>query len=188
MKKLLTLSTICIITSLLFSSCRSNMSITKRHYTGGYYIAHNKGKQKVTPAKEEKTVQGKPNASVYSLQTPTEQNVQSGYSVQGPVAENNATVASNQKRQAKTTPLKNTDRLKRLIAINPIVQIKHIITPKKVVIDDERRGLSLFWVVILIILILWALGFLGGYIFGGLINLLLLIAAILIVLWLLRII
>lgn len=51
---------------------------------------------------------------------------------------------------------------------------------------DSSEGLSLFWIVILIILILWAIGFIGGSI-GGLINLLLLVALILLILWLLRV-
>jgi hypothetical protein len=53
----------------------------------------------------------------------------------------------------------------------------------------ERDGLSLFWVIILIIIILWAFGFaFGGWGLGPLINLLLLVALILLILWLLRII
>jgi hypothetical protein len=50
-------------------------------------------------------------------------------------------------------------------------------------------ALSLIWIVILVLLILWALGLLaGGWGLGGLINILLVIALILLILWLLRII
>jgi len=47
--------------------------------------------------------------------------------------------------------------------------------------------LSLLWIVIIILLVLWALGLISGN-FGGLIHLLLVIALILLILWLLRII
>jgi len=47
--------------------------------------------------------------------------------------------------------------------------------------------LSLLWVIVIILIVLWALGLLVGD-FGGLIHLLLLIALILFILWLLRII
>jgi hypothetical protein len=51
---------------------------------------------------------------------------------------------------------------------------------------DEAR--SLFWIVILVLLILWALGIISGsFGLGILFNLLLLIALILLILWLLRI-
>ncbi|NNM94984.1 MAG: lmo0937 family membrane protein [Bacteroidia bacterium] len=56
--------------------------------------------------------------------------------------------------------------------------------------DNHSRGdgLSLFWLIILIILIVWAIGLLaGGFGLGGLINILLVIALILLILWLLRI-
>ena len=52
--------------------------------------------------------------------------------------------------------------------------------------DRNGDGLSLFWVVILIVLVLWALGLLAGL--GGLINILLVIALVLLILWLLEII
>ena len=52
----------------------------------------------------------------------------------------------------------------------------------------ESDGLSLFWIIILVILILWALGLLsGGWGLGGFINILLIIALILLILWLLRV-
>lgn len=49
-------------------------------------------------------------------------------------------------------------------------------------------GLSLFWVIILILLIFWAIGLAsGGFGMGGLINVLLVIALILLILWLLQV-
>jgi hypothetical protein len=52
--------------------------------------------------------------------------------------------------------------------------------------DDE---LSLLWIVILVLLIVWAAGLIGGgWGLGGLINILLVIALVLLILWLLRVI
>ena len=51
--------------------------------------------------------------------------------------------------------------------------------------QTERDGLSLFWIIILVILILWALGF--GFGVGDIIHVLLVIALVLLILWLLRI-
>lgn len=39
----------------------------------------------------------------------------------------------------------------------------------------------MFWTVVLILLVLWALGLVGGYAFGGLIHLLLAVALIVVV-------
>lgn len=55
--------------------------------------------------------------------------------------------------------------------------------------SGDRDSLSLLWIVILVILILWAIGWgFGGFGLGGLIHVLALIALILLILWLLRII
>ncbi|MBK6834313.1 MAG: lmo0937 family membrane protein [Bacteroidetes bacterium] len=56
-------------------------------------------------------------------------------------------------------------------------------------VASSGDGLSLLWIVILVLLILWALGLIsGGFGLGGFINILLVIALILLILWLLRII
>ena len=44
----------------------------------------------------------------------------------------------------------------------------------------------MLWTIILILLILWLLGFIGGYTFGGLIHILLVIALVVIVVRLLQ--
>jgi hypothetical protein len=55
-------------------------------------------------------------------------------------------------------------------------------------INRDGDGLSLFWLVILILLILWAIGLAsGGFGLGGLINVLLVIALVLLILWLLEV-
>jgi hypothetical protein len=44
----------------------------------------------------------------------------------------------------------------------------------------------MFWTVVLILLVLWALGLVGGYAFGGLIHLLLAVALIVVVIRLIQ--
>src|ERR1035437_145647 len=100
MKKLITFSAICIVASILLSSCGSNMSITKRHYNNGYYVSYSDGKQAVFTPKE-KEVQSKTSEALNSVQDQTEQNTKSEYSEQSPATDNNVTVASNEKAQRK---------------------------------------------------------------------------------------
>ncbi len=78
------------------------------------------------------------------------------------------------------TPIKNIKLIKKL----SLKSMKKS-TPAPIV----GEALSLLWIVILVLVILWLLGFItGGFGLGGLIHLLLLIALILLILWLLRII
>jgi len=51
--------------------------------------------------------------------------------------------------------------------------------------NTDGHGLSFFWIVILVVLIIWALGL--GFGLGGLINVLLVIALVLLILWLLEV-
>lgn len=194
MKKVISFSAICILTSILFSSCKSNLSVTKRHYNNGYYIAHSTGKHiSLTPKEEVKIVQTKTKKSLYAAQSQVEQTTISGYSEKIPVTGNNVITASAKKIQSKTISQKNAKQtLKHKIKLieNPIAQLKHRLSETKKVSNDssDKDGLSLFWIIILVILILWAIGFFeGGFGLGALINLLLLVALILFILWLLRI-
>jgi len=164
------------------------MSITKRHYNSGYYIAHSKGKQPVNAPKEE-VAQIKTKRILYV--TPNEPQTISGYPQGNVAADNNVAMASNENRVKTESHLKTKQSLhqKAAIALTPVKQVKSVLYDVKKISADERDGLSLFWIVILVILILWAIGFLsGGFGLGGFINLLLLVALILLILWLIRII
>ena len=193
MKKLITFSAVCFIASILFSSCSSNLSIAKRHFNNGYYIAYSNGKQAVhTPKEEEKVVQTKIIQPLYSVQNKIEQNTIVGYSDQSALAGNNDIVASNGKVKHKSISQRTIKQaLKQKIKFfeDPTLEITNTQFETNKVRSDssDNEGLSLFWVVILIILVLWALGFWGFGLVSGLINLLLLIALILLILWLLRI-
>jgi len=193
MKKIITFSTICIIASIFFSSCSSNLSVAKRHFNNGYYVAYSTSKQVVhTPKEEEKLLQNKTRKPLYSLQNKTEQNAIEEYSDQSTTGSSDV-VASNENTQHKAIPQRSTKQaLKQKIKIieNTSPKIKHVFFKTQEIhsVSSDNEGLSLFWLVILVILILWALGLLaGGFGLGGLINLLLLIALILLILWLLRI-
>ncbi|MDP2387808.1 MAG: DUF5670 family protein [Bacteroidota bacterium] len=196
MKKIITLSTVCIILSLLFSSCGSNTSLTKRHYNKGYYIAHTKGKHKVAAEKkDEKIAQLKiKEASVIDAsKVKTQQNSIAEYKVSNPIAENKTLVASNGRTPIVfNTHIVSKHPVKQVPTFNlfPIKDVKHSIFSKKRVspVMHDGDGLSLFWIIILVLLILWAFGLLGGgWGLGIFINVLLVIALILLILWLLRI-
>jgi len=192
MKKIITFGVICIIASILFSSCRSNISITKRHYNKGYYVDFNNGKKVgLAPKEEEKVVQTKTSKPVYYSQDQAEQNTMGGYSGQSLIADNNVIAANNEKMQRNVISQQYTKQsLKPKIKEEPAAQIKRTLFETKKMSSNSYvgDGLSLFWVVILVILILWALGLLaGGFGLGGLINVLLVIALVLLILWLLRI-
>ncbi|HSY76434.1 MAG TPA: hypothetical protein VK890_06235, partial [Bacteroidia bacterium] len=77
MKKLITKSAICVSAAILFSSCMSNLSITKRHYNSGYYVEYSKGTPAgtTTAAKEEKTSQSKVCIPSIPEQAPAANNV-----------------------------------------------------------------------------------------------------------------
>lgn len=194
MKKLITFSAVCFIASILFSSCSSNLSIAKRHFNNGYYIAYSNGKQAVhTPKEEEKAVRTKTREPLYSVQNKIEQNTIVGYSDQNALTGKNDIVASNEKvkkhKSISQRTIKQALKPKIKFFEEPTPQITNTLFEANKVRSDssDHEGLSLFWVVILIILVLWALGFWGFGLVSGLINLLLLIALILLILWLLRI-
>ena len=195
MKKIITFSTVCIILSLLFSSCGSNTSLTKRHYNKGYYIAHTKGKHKVvTEKKDEKITQLKTKeASVIDAsKVKTQHNSIAEHKVSNPITENKTLVASTGRTPIVfNVHIVSKHPVKQVPTFNlfPVKENKHTIFNKKRVSPVSHDGhLSLFWIVILVLLILWALGLLGGgFGLGIFINVLLIIALILLILWLLRI-
>lgn len=195
MKKLITLSTICVIACILFSSCNSNLSITKRHYNNGYYVAYSNGKQIIPSSKEKgetKVIETDTVDPLYSLKKQSEQNTLIGYSEDGSIADDNDVVASNAKIQRKSISQKKIKQLlkpKAKILEYPASKINSPLFEGQKIksAPHAEDGLSLFWLVIVILLILWVLGLLVGG-FGGLLHILLVLALILFILWLLRLI
>lgn len=172
----------CLAGLVLISSCGTHNTLIKRHYMKGYYVAKQKDKQQATTtvaSNKEVKHDEDITANLHATLAPQE--------VNEPI------LASRTDKEILPTMKKvryhkaESQNAHRTIS-KPDVQLKEMVQLKKPVSSDSN-GLSLFWVVILIIVILWAIGFLaGGFGLGGLINLLLVVALILLILWLLRII
>ena len=193
MKKSFTFGTLCFVIAVLFSACNSNFSITKRHYNNGYYVENGKDKHVVAVSKEKQggeqttksaNVDEDQQLNIVSIQDADQRSVTDDkVSIQG------SEKTSNNSRSPK---MENEMKMKDSSPVfYPLTQIKSTFSKfkKNGRLHDDGEGLSLFWIVILIILILWALGVISaGFAIGSIINLLLLAALILLILWLLRII
>ena len=195
MKKLITRCTAFLIAGLFFTSCSSRMSIVKRHYNSGYYVSRSEKTSSDPDSREqgkceksaiEKGTVSNPDARQPATKTESDQ--QLSFMHEKIQQKSNSTVIADGKNplsaEAQATgiypsaaPFVLADTHKSPVSINKITKP-----------STERDGLSLFWLIIVILLILWVFGLLGGgWGLGILINLLLLIALILLILWLLRI-
>jgi hypothetical protein len=198
MKKLLTFCSICITASMLFSSCASNFSIMKRHYTNGYYVDYTGNNKTITSKTEDKVAQPATETKVNEPQYSEKQDQVSA----SPVSSNNDKTPSLLANEKKALSKINSHLANKQVLANKPGAVegsfaennKAVSESPKVVTgvadhdDGARAALSLFWLIIVIILILWLIGILaGGFGLGGLINLLLVVALILLILWLLRI-
>ena len=184
MKKLITYTTLCLIAILLIPSCKSKMGITKRHYMKGYYVSHSKTNSKtpIVKARPEQ-IQSDKMATVNVLSTKAKESL-INETVNATPKE--SIMASAFPKKGVTTYSESKAKYKK-IAINP--QVKEL---KQAILRSNsgthEDGLSLFWIIILVIFFLWLFGFLAeGFGLGGLINVLLIIALILLILWLLRV-
>jgi Flp pilus assembly protein TadB len=160
----------------------------KRHYNNGYYISHNKGKQTTIVSNDERKTAKLSKINILQA----EQALQKEETNNKTIAENSPLIVSNEKISYKTISKQHVKQLQAIqakIVEKRAEQMKHIVfeIPKNNNALPQRDELSLFWIIILAILILCAIGVLGGgFGLGGLIYLLLVVALILLVLWLLR--
>ena len=186
------LFSICIIASVLLASCKSSTSITKRHYNKGYYIAHAKN----SVAKPKQTARALPVKAhdIEQVQSSNAEEVVVSKIAQPVfVTDQNEVVTSLDKTERESiapTSLKKAFGLRSIHIQKPSAEVDK--NSGEAINNtahdgDDDDGLSLFGFIILLVLILWALGFLVGGL-GGIIHLLLVVALILLVLWLLRII
>ena len=184
MKAKLTYILACFAAIWLLASCNSRNTLMKRHYMKGYYLERSTAKH-IAPAQ----------ARVAAKAPVITQHKRIAPVTNEPIALAEAQAASAPKQaSASKANVKKSARLQKRPAVYSLVPVlpnirlsdsKQALNP--VVRDDD--GLSLFWAVILVIVILWAIGFLtGGFGLGNLIHLLLVVALILLILWLLRII
>lgn len=183
MKTKLTYILACFAAIWLLASCNSRNALMKRHYMKGYYFERGTAKHTMPlPRNVDKapvsvkhkrvvTATSEPLAAADVAEaTPTGQASTAVKSVKKPF------------RMRKHPPIYT------LVPVIPGIKAAESQQPLMPVVRDDD-GLSLFWAVILVVVILWAIGFLtGGFGLGNLIHLLLVVALILLILWLLRII
>lgn len=185
MKKLSTFISLSILSAIILSSCGHGLSVTKRRYTKGYYVSSQK--------KHPTTKNTLPSTSEQRLETlklvakPTEQvNTREKLQKNDAVTQAAASGKNQTARRIKNSHSVLPDILSSFSIQKPIKTIDKLIDTGKLHAGSDDDGLSLFWIIILIVLILWLLGFISGN-FGGIINLLLIIALILLILWLLKV-
>lgn len=215
MKRIFTLSVILVVTSLLLPSCGMHMTVAKRQHSKGYYVDISSDKklygkqaaQKETPETESrqeaiarheapvKTIAANETAEVAEINTVISEDETSKEETTEaavlPVAKHVREKShSREKPGIETVPAekKQGSDMKSLVnkKVNKFKQSSKEQVQK---MESSRRaagsGLSLFWIVILVLLILWALGYIGGL--GGFIHIALVVALILLILWLLGI-
>ncbi len=199
MKKLFKLGTTLLSITILLSSCGSSFTVMKRHYNSGYYVDYTESHKEITPKAEGRIPQPASVSSISVADAPVKQTGTSLNSAQS-VKEESRAISPNQRKESFKTNLVAISKLSHITKLGiidapnsenkqPLFQSPTI---SNAISDDgggERAALSLLWLVIVIVLILWLIGILaGGFGLGGLINLLLLVALILLILWLLRVI
>jgi hypothetical protein len=190
MKKLLTSLTLIAFAGILFSSCSnsSKMSFTKRHYRSGYFVDH------IGKTHTVQGVAGLPIKPVQGISCTTEPETKIAPNTPIFTTPQKSTAAENRNTNSRAAN-KNISTINSILSgninENPVPENKQITLESNSVSQgsSERDALSLLWIVIVIILIIWLIGIvIGGFgLGGGLINLLLLIALILLILWLLRV-
>lgn len=196
MKNTFNIVIISLIATIFLASCHSSLSITKRRASRGYFVNYSsyKGSSKQVNRQEEESIDSpsdlefnKTDVSAVDVKT-SETSQNDGL----PNTTNSANPVASVSNQNLATSIVSTAqkinvRKKLHLGENKTFsKIKAKLSPSPVARGD---GLSLLWVVIIILLVLWALGLIaGGWGLGGFIHILLLIALILLILWLLRII
>lgn len=173
-----------IIAACLLGACHPGNILLKRHYTSGYYYAHAAKKKDTSPvAYGSNTTRG----AVSVPQAVDKQLFMAGANEPAqPVARVDHGLATGKTSFNKSDKKVHRPPVYSLAPVVPNLRLAEM-HPAFRPLASDRDGLSLLWIVILVILILWAVGYLG-FGAGNLINLLLVVALILLILWLLRII
>lgn len=190
MNKLLRTSLVLTITLFVFSSCSNHVSLVKRHYSKGYYFAITPAVVKPQPLKNE------PTKAIVSKAKPADSDNRSVQFAPNTVTEitnrNNgiALVSKNPVKKfkvfSKVDSKSETSNRHRLFDESKRPFAFASVSKEETVSQDEAR--SLFWIVVVVLIVLWALGLISGsFGLGVIFNLLLVIALVLLLLWLLRI-
>jgi hypothetical protein len=181
-KKILSAAAFCVITTLLLSSCgiMKNNDFSSQKYTN-----FKKGKTTVIINQAEKE---KKDVDLFAAVT--DQNKVTKVET---IATDNTSTKIPSKPEIKkesgnkvghTNITTKETKKEKLTRVASYVKERMINKPNTTANNDD--GLSVLWVVVLVLLILWAVG-LWGFGLGGLINVLLVIALILLILWLLQV-
>lgn len=189
MKKSIHFIPLIILLALFAGSCKT--SLMKRHYRNGYFVEH---KHKNNPASEndKQSVASTKKRSVASkTETAFAQTTTASPKKEAAISSEETVV---QKKTINSTQEKAMKLAKKANDLGPVKldenKLRAVAAKQNADMDGSTAddALSLFWIVLLVILILYLLGFVfDGYGLGILVHLLLLIFLILLILWLLRI-
>ncbi|MFL5753373.1 MAG: DUF5670 family protein [Bacteroidia bacterium] len=190
MKKIIVLYAFCI--AALLSSCnhRSGITLEKRHYMKGFYSSRKGHNNSSAEGRTASTHQGKaPFDKSNTIAALPEVKPLSDPSVITETVKSetkNTVYASRAKASERTYFAPTSTRIK----YSPL-KLKHNTGKLSTALrnSDSDDALSLLWILILVLLAIWAIAFLtGGWGLGGFVHLILVIAAVLFILWLLKII
>ncbi len=195
MKNLFTIAFALVIMVFVGSSCSSKYAVMKRHYNKGYYVENASAKHINNKTDKQLSINRNPAKQHKPASTgPVQNEIINERAIETPDSKSGIfTPVTNDKRNVNKIP-RSINNTSEQTTHTPIVKDRikdsRIFLDVKNTFGDPIPGdpLSLFWIIILVILILWVFGFAsGGWGIGGLINLLLLIALILLILWLLKV-
>ena len=177
-----------LLLSIIFlSSCSqmSTLSVEKRHYRSGFYVDYNKKIKKEA-------------ASAVDVNEPAVEKISAliaksdgdDIAIVPVINKNEITNAGlpTTEKKNKIKIFQNNFFSEQLIKIKkPLTTTRQVISAVKKINHHNDDGLSWFWSVIVLIVIIWLIAYLtGGWGLGGLINLLLVVALIFLILWLLK--
>jgi hypothetical protein len=159
MKQLIQLTVIFLLAGFIFSSCNSNLSITKRRYNKGYYVHNQKAPvndhNKVAKAEKNKT------AAKDKFYEPVGKG--DVKSPADPAVAKSAIVTAEAAKAANSVKSDRASKMAAPVELAVKHPLKAVNTAGKLIREraaTEGDALSLLWVVIVVILILYLLGLL----------------------------
>jgi hypothetical protein len=203
MKKTIQFSILLMIFGIFLGSCGSSYSLTKRKHNKGYHISANKKystsneKQELAVRQEIEVQETIENSNSIEKEEIHFQSTERVEHTNTSSELEDATTLKQTKHAVQSTDVstvsEQSSKLEIRSLILPLTILKSInnnfkSTANKMQRRSSDQGLSLLWIVIIVLLVLWAIGYGGGISTSGLIHLLLLVALILLILWLLRVI
>jgi cobalamin biosynthesis Mg chelatase CobN len=201
MKKVFTLLSLLALTAVLFPSCGVN--VVKRKHNKGYHIEFASRHKSQQNDGEELSLRQSPSGDIApenetirkeetTVASSTETAQPAETAARNEAAPSAEEVAVSSVATHSTAPKTHLNgKLVKAIADHtpmPKVLKQKVKSIQQGESSARGGGLSLFWIIILILLLLWAFGYWGHWIDGGLIHVLLVIALVLLILWLLGVI